>query len=102
SSVVTDETGDTTYFTGGGSKDIHDVSSWAYNALGAQDKDEITHAFSAAYINAGHLDLYFGMDRFANSGDSTAGFWFFQNKISLDGSGGFHGVHSNRYLLIVS
>ncbi|TML81924.1 MAG: hypothetical protein E6G04_00305 [Actinobacteria bacterium] len=101
-SFVTDETGDTTYFTGGGSKDIHDVSSWKYNALGAQDKDEITNAYSAAYINAGHLDLYFGADRFANSGDSTAGFWFFQNKISLDGSGGFSGIHSVGDLLIVS
>src|SRR5437588_355129 len=101
-SFVTDETGDTTYFTGGGSKDIHDLSSWKYNALGAQDKDEITNAYSAAYINAGHLDLYFGADRFANSGDSTAGFWFFQNKISLDGSGGFSGIHSVGDLLIVS
>ncbi|TMK83105.1 MAG: DUF11 domain-containing protein [Actinobacteria bacterium] len=101
-SFMTDENNDTTYFTGGGSKDGHDVSDWKYNALGAQDKDEITNAYSAAYINAGHLDLYFGADRYANSGDSTAGFWFFQNKISLDGSGGFSGVHSVGDLLIVS
>ena len=96
--------GDGTYFTGGGSKDIHDISDWAYNNLGAQDKDEITHAYSAAYINGGngHLDLYFGMDRYANSGDSTAGFWFFQNKIGLDGSGGFTGSHAVGDLLIVS
>jgi len=107
SGVISDVPGsDTTYFTGGGSKDIHDISSWAYNALGAQDKDEITHSYSAAYIDKSvtpsHLDLYFGADRYANSGDSTAGFWFFKNKIGLDGTGGFTGTHTVGDLLIVS
>ena len=101
-SSMSDATNDSTYFTGGGSKDGHDLSDWAYNNLGAQDKDEITNAYSAAYINNGHLDLYFGADRYANSGDSTAGFWFFQNKVTLDGSGGFNGVHKVGDLLIVS
>ena len=102
-SFTTDTPGsDSTYFTGGGSKDGNAISSWAYNNLGAQDKDEITHSFSSAYINNGHLDLYFGMDRYANSGDATAGFWFFQNKIATDGSGGFTGTHAVGDLLIVS
>src|SRR5579864_719955 len=100
-SFITDVIGGPHYFTGGGSKDIHDLSSWAYNSLGAQDKDEITHAYSAAYINSSHLDLYFGMDRFSNSGDSTAGFWFFQNKIGTSG-GSFTGTHAVGDLLIVS
>src|SRR5579864_2963978 len=101
-SFITDVIGGPHYFTGGGSKDIHDVSSWAYNSLGAQDKDEITHAYSAAYLNSGHLNLYFGMDRYSNSGDSTAGFWFFQNKIGTNGSGKFTGTHAVGDLLIVS
>lgn len=101
-SFTADTSNDTTYFTGGGSKDGNPISSWKYNDNGAQDKDEITNAYSAAYINNGNLDLYFGMDRYANSGDSTAGFWFFQNKISLDGNGGFNGSHAVGDLLIVS
>src|SRR2546430_8386596 len=67
---------DTTYFTGGHSKDGEPISGWAYNALGAQDKDEITHPYSAAYSdsskNPSHMDLYFRAERFANSGHTTA------------------------------
>src|SRR5439155_13420637 len=43
--IITDTPAtDTTYFTGGHSKDGEPISGWAYNNLGAQDKDEITHA----------------------------------------------------------
>ena len=42
--------------------------------------------------------LYFGSDRYDNSGDAQQGFWFFQNKITTGGEargGGtdFTGVH---------
>jgi hypothetical protein len=51
--------------------------------------------------------LFFGSDRFDNSGDAQQGFWFFQNPIGLTNisSGGgfkFSGVHKNGDLLIIS
>ena len=47
--------------------------------------------------------LYFGSDRFDNSGDAQQGFWFFQNKITLDlATGKFVGVHKTGDLLILS
>src|SRR5262249_18197418 len=67
-------------FLGASSKDTQDISAWAWNPHGTQDKDDIDHAFAAAYKLAnGHTAIYAGMDRFANSGDSTAGFWFVQD-----------------------
>jgi hypothetical protein len=96
-------------FTGGGSKDPQDVSSWAWKdgAGGLPDKDNLLHAMAAEYSLAGTdktgtcpngtdvavgstFDstvncrvLYFGSDRNDNSGDAQQGFWFFQNKIGL-------------------
>jgi hypothetical protein len=106
-------------FTGGGSKDPIDISSWAWkNAGGLPDKDNLTHGFAARYQTtpsatcpAGTATtcdiLYFGSDRYDNSGDAQQGFWFFQNRITADGpkSGGgfgFTGVHRNGDLLIIS
>ncbi len=122
-------------FTGGGSKDISGISSWAWKNGKPQGKDDIEHAFAAAYTLPGILNgspgtcgganepgcdtaVYFGMTRFDNSGDSTAGFWFFQdgtiglaggtfnaNKDPICGVGSgcsFSGHHTNNDLLIVS
>jgi hypothetical protein len=115
-----------TIFTGGGSKDGIDISSWAWKdgAGGLPDKDNLNHSFAARYNLAPDTDntdgtlcpagtaptcdvLYFGSDRFDNSGDAQQGFWFFQNKITLGSvkSGGgfnFTGVHKNGDLLIIS
>jgi hypothetical protein len=51
--------------------------------------------------------LYFGSDRFDNSGDAQQGFWFFQNRIglgtaSLGGGTVFTGVHKTGDLLVIS
>src|SRR5262249_26967394 len=52
--------------------------------------------------------LYAGLDRFDNSGDATAGFWFFVNPIgessnvSGNGTGPFTGTHHDGDLLLVS
>ena len=89
--LLTDPAGVTIY-TQGGSKDVLDVSNWMYTSGSVPDKDEITHAFAAAYsVDTGvggsqpHTWIYFGADRFADNGDSNIGFWFFQNSISLGG-----------------
>lgn len=111
-------------FTGGGSKDPQDISNWAWkDAGGLPDKDNLQHGFATRYSvpsNAncpgpnGNTDgttncdvLYFGSDRFDNSGDAQQGFWFFQNKVTLGNtpSGGgfnFNGVHKPGDILVIS
>src|SRR5215211_3829851 len=94
---------DTTYFTGGGSKDINDVPAWEWTPTDeAPDKDEITDAYAAAYSLNGDTFLYFGMDRFATGGTADIGFWFFQSPISTNPDGTFSGVHTNGDILILS
>ena len=110
-----------TIFTGGGSKDGQDISSWLWkdDAGGLPDKDNLLHAYAARYSipkstacpapeTATNCELiYFGSDRYANDGDATQAFWFLQNQITLNGpssKGGtqFTGVHRNGDLLIIS
>ncbi len=120
-----------TTFTGGGSKDPIDVSSWAWNQAsgGLPGKDILLNGFAARYnlpadnTIIGHTGtcpsttstcsvVFFGMDRFDNSGDAQNGFWFFQNAIcgpapcaGTTKSGGgtsFIGVHKNGDVLVVS
>jgi len=111
--IVTDVTNSTTddIFTGGGSKDTLGLQSgpWLWKNGKPQGKDDIAHAYAAAYtLPNGHTAIYFGMDRFDNAGDATAGFWFFQDStVGLGGakSGGgthFTGQHMDGDLLIVS
>ncbi len=113
-----------TIYTGGGSKDPSDISSWLWKAKDTvPDKDTLRHAFAARYSMdskatcpgpAGDTSgatkcevIFFGMDRFANDGDAQLGFWFFQNEIGLTNTssqGGFKfsGVHKNGDLLLIS
>jgi hypothetical protein len=85
-----------TIFTGGGSKDPIDIDQWAWknDEGGLPDKDNLVHAYAARYslppgpdCGAGGNEtcdvIYFGSDRFDNSGDAQQGFWFLQNAISL-------------------
>ena len=99
---ATNPPADATYFTGGGSKDTSDIGDWKYNALGAPDKDEITNAYAAAYTEGSSTYVYFGLDRFDGSGSANAGFWFFQNPVSLNGDGTFSGVHTPGDVFVVS
>jgi hypothetical protein len=84
-----------TIFTGGGSKDPQNLNQWAWKdgAGGLPDKDNLLHSFAARYSltpsancpsgGAATCDvLFFGSDRFDNSGDAQQGFWFFQNPVS--------------------
>ncbi len=109
-----------TIFTGGGSKDPQDINQWAWKdgAGGLPDKDNLVHSFAARYSRAPSAScpsggaatcelLFFGSDRFDNSGDAQQGFWFFQNAVglgsnSIGGGQGFTGVHRNGDLLIIS
>src|SRR5262245_4105789 len=109
-------------FTGGGSKDPIDINQWAWKdgAGGLPDKDNLLHSFAARYslapTGAGGACpsngptcevLFFGSDRYDNSGDAQQGFWFFQNEIKLGtnavgGGTGFVGLHKAGDLLVVS
>jgi uncharacterized repeat protein (TIGR01451 family) len=111
---VTDQVNSTSddIFQGGGSKDILGIQQgkWLFTNSKPQPKDDITHAYAAAYIDPGngHLILYAGLDRFDNSGDATAGFWFFKNDIGEDpnvttnGGHPFTGTHTDGDILLVS
>jgi hypothetical protein len=119
---LTDETltstlagaGDSILF-GGSTKDINDLPSWAWKqtaSTSVQDKADIEHAYAAQYIvdktgeqcgtEPGTSEcalLYFGADRFSNSGDTVMGFWFFKGPVgtsALDagGNGTFTGSHT--------
>jgi Prealbumin-like fold domain len=86
-------------FTGGGSKDDLDISSWTFkNAKPSPDKDDIEHAYAAeyectaAFTNPscdaiGDKFVYFGADRFSNEGDANIAFWFLQAQVAQDGDG---------------
>ena len=103
--------------TGGSTKDINDFPSWLWKqtaTTSVQDKADIEHAYAAQYVVdktgeqcgsvAGTAEcelLYFGADRFSNSGDTVMGFWFFRSGIATvgpdaAGNGTFSGNHTAR------
>src|SRR5262245_15196153 len=67
---VVDDPNNDEVFTGGGSKDVNDLTEWRHTIGGIPDKDDILHSYMAAYSVDGDLMLYFGADRFANNGDA--------------------------------
>ena len=106
---------------GGSTKDVSDLPDWQWKqtaTTSVQDKDDIEHAFAAQYnvdksgvgeqcgsvtgsAAANCILLYFGADRYSNSGDTTMGFWFYQRKVELSGPdsgglGGFTKQHTAR------
>src|SRR5262249_25573220 len=113
-SFVTDAVNskDDDIFTGGGSKDTLGIQQgqWLFTGSKPQAKDDITHAFAATYTDpaTGDVILYCGLDRFDNSGDATAGFWFLQNavgenpNVTQNGGHPFVGTHTDGDILLVS
>jgi hypothetical protein len=93
-----------TVFSGGGSKDTSDLTQWRYKQTGSvPDKDDITNAYAAAYQPAGgDMIIYFGADRFSNSGDALLGFWFFKSNVQLLNNGRFAGEHQVGDVLILA
>jgi hypothetical protein len=85
----------------GGRKDTQEISSWSHKDGGVPDKDDITNAYAASYNVNNELIIYFGADRFANSGDAQLGFWFFQDEVTAEPDGSFHGDHTLGDLLVL-
>ncbi len=106
----------TTQFQGGGSKDDLDITQWLWKEGEPLDKDDITNAYAAAYINTvdtgdnnvGDLILYYGLDRFSSNGSAQVGFWFLQDPnfgLTNTASGGgfkFSGAHQDGDVLVQS
>ena len=89
-------------FTGGGTKDINDLSDWAWKSGSVPDKDEILHAAAAAYNANNELLVYLMADRYATDGSAEMGVWFFQNRVSVNPDGTFSGIHRNGDLLMLA
>ena len=103
SGVLSDPVPESNIFTTGGSKDDNDVDQWKWKeASNILDKDNITNAYAAAYNVNNELVIYFGLDRFSNSGSAQVGFWFFRGTIGLNANGTFSGVHQNGDVLVQS
>ncbi|NMM33545.1 MAG: hypothetical protein HHJ13_06030, partial [Phycicoccus sp.] len=105
---ITEATNSSSIFWSGGSKDPQDLSSWRWkDGGGLPDKDNLVHGFAARYSGTDEI-LFFGSDRYDNSGDAQQGFWFFQNKVAKAGDGTFDGtsgdpaLHKDGDLLILS
>ncbi len=112
-----------TQFQAGGSKDDLDISPggatgqhWKWEPGEPLDKDDITNAYAAAYVNTvdtgenniGDLIIYFGLDRYANNGSAQVGFWFLQDPnfglTTIKDGGGyqFSGLHEVGDVLVQS
>jgi hypothetical protein len=103
-------TSDTTAFTGGGSKDINNTSSWLCRTeSNITDKGDIQNAYAAVATVGGHLLLYFGMEKNAPNGDNNMGVWFLQDgTVGCDGTGvggsgkSFTGNHTDGDIFLVA
>lgn len=100
-------------FTGGSTKDDIDIPSWLWKqAKASQAKNDITHAFAAAYtgttgVEAGDSIVYFGLNKYDASGDNFVGFWFLQGTVAPTGSGAapgspFSGAHHPGDILVLA
>jgi uncharacterized repeat protein (TIGR01451 family)/fimbrial isopeptide formation D2 family protein len=103
-----DDDADKTY-TGGSTKDDINISSWLWkNAKASQAKNDITHAFAAAYTAAdGDTIAYFGLNKWEADGNNFVGFWFLKNTVAPTGSGNapgspFSGVHAVGDILVLA
>src|SRR5262249_36872038 len=90
-------------FTGGGPKDVNGIAQWQWKYQQPQDKDDLENGFGATVADpgTGHTLLFTGADRYAANGNTTVGFWFFQNTISANADGTFSGTHTDGDLLLV-
>ena len=87
-------------FTGGGSKDDLNTSSWQWKDGSVPPKDDLAHAYAVRYASG---LLYFGADRTANNGDSQIGFWFFRGNVGPRPGGTFGpDTHQNGDILVLS
>ncbi len=91
-------------FHGGGSKDELDITGWGWRKGAPPAKDDLTHAYAAAFDYEDHFYLVFGMDRYDTSGSAQLGFWFFQDTVAPipnGTAGSWDGEHQVGDLLVL-
>ena len=90
-----------TIFTGGGSKDDHDVTDWKWKNGSVPPKDEILNTYAAKY--APNI-LVFGAERITTQGSAFIGVWFFQQEVGPIGTptAGFSGAHEAGDVLVLN
>jgi len=93
---ITDTGTSDNIFTGGGSKTPNDPGDWLWKTSPPPpDKDNVTHAYAANYMDGPDQIIYFGADLLADNGDAELAFWFFQSNVSAVAGGVFDGHHVN-------
>jgi hypothetical protein len=66
------------------------------------NKDDIRHAYAAAYESGDDLLVFFGADRDTNEGSANIAAWFFQNPVGCTSPGDFSGQKTDGDLFVVS
>ncbi len=100
-------TSDTSTFATG-SKDTLPISGWQCNFdNNVNSKIDVMNAYAASYTDpqSGDEIVYFALERNTNTGDANVGFWFLQEDVGCETTGGavtFSGGHQDGDLLIVS
>ncbi|HEX7197156.1 MAG TPA: hypothetical protein VF364_10055 [Candidatus Limnocylindria bacterium] len=99
-------TSDTSTFATG-SKDTLGINGWQCNFdNNVNSKIDVMNAYAVSYENAaGDEIMYFGLERNTNTGDANVGFWFLQNQVGCESTGGsadFTGAHVDGDVLVVS
>ena len=96
-------------YTGGNTKDDINIPSWLWKAAKAsQAKNDITHAFAAAYTaDDGDTIAYFGLNKWEADGNNFVGFWFLKNTVGPTGAGNppgspFSGTHAVGDILVLA
>ncbi len=87
-----------------GSKDTLGITSgWSWTTGSVPQKDLLEDGFASTYNDpSGNELLLASADRYAANGDSTIGFWFLQNPLSLNANGTFNGSHTTGDILITN
>jgi hypothetical protein len=95
----------TTYATG--SKDTLPISGWQCNFdNNVNSKIDVMNAYTVSYTNTDGDEIqYFALERNVNTGTADVGFWFLQDAVGCESSGGavtFTGAHTDGDVLVVS
>lgn len=82
-------TGDTSAFTGGGSKDDLDVSGWKCKSeSNTTDKGDLQNVYATVANVNNQLIIYFGAEKNAPNGTNNIAIWFMQDgTVACDGTG---------------
>ena len=66
-----------------------------------QGHQAVIYTWLLIICSSGHNLVLAGLDRYASNGNTTVGFWFFRNPVSVNSNGTFSGIHSDGDVLLV-